>query len=220
MNDEHRAVLALLYSGQLANIELALLSAKTLAFDLSPYVQPLVQLYTYCNFAQTKVSTTEALHAVLSRTKLHISYLHELPAGLWQLPRLEELTIEHFTMRRLPSELGNLRTLKILRIQWGQFLTTLPATIGELSNLEELHLDSNALEDIPAEIGNLYQLRTLSLRANALMSLPVELAQLTRLEHLYLAQNNLHRQLIPTRLTNRTKTNPTIVKALRRVFKW
>jgi Leucine-rich repeat (LRR) protein len=96
----------------------------------------------------------------------------------------------------------------------------LPDSICQLTKLEELYLDDNALEDLPDNIGNLQQLRILSLRNNCLTHLPESLGTIPSLKKLYLASNQLQRQLIPTTLTNKTKSNPVVVNALRRVFKW
>ncbi len=65
----------------------------------------------------------------------------------------------------------------------------IPPELGDLTNLETLSLDLNALSGpIPPELGGLANLRTLSLARNRLTgSLPPELGDLTRLERLNLA---------------------------------
>ena len=70
---------------------------------------------------------------------------------------------------------------------------TIPAEIGNLTDLETLQLDINGLGGtIPPELGSLANLKELGLRRNSLTNLiPPELGLLTELEQLDLAQNNL-----------------------------
>ena len=80
-----------------------------------------------------------------------------------------------------------------------QQLTNLPPTVLELTNLEELYLDSNQLAELPAEIAQLVNLRVLSLTDNRLRALPPTFAELKNLEWLYLAKNQLSR--VPSEIT-------------------
>ena len=54
-------------------------------------------------------------------------------------------------------------------------LTSLPAEIGNLINLQQLWLNNNQLTLLPAEIGKLIKLQHLYLHNNQLTSLPAEL---------------------------------------------
>ena len=56
-----------------------------------------------------------------------------------------------------------------------------PAEVGRLSALRELHLSHNQLTSLPAEIGQLTALTKLDLGYNQLTSLPAEVGQLTSL---------------------------------------
>ena len=58
----------------------------------------------------------------------------------------------------------------------------LPAEIGRLSALTELHLGDNQLTSLSAEIGQLTSLEVLDLVGNQLTSVPAEIGQLTSLE--------------------------------------
>ena len=70
-------------------------------------------------------------------------------------------------------------------------LTTLPAEIGQLTNLQRLDLHNNNLTALPAELGQLTSLQYLNLSQNGLTALPAELGQLSNLDTLYLSTNLL-----------------------------
>lgn len=220
MQQEHQQILQLFYSAQAVNIELAEMQARTFGFDLQPIIKKLLDVAEDCGWAVQTANKYEVLAQLLSRRRLELHYIHSLPSGLVLLPHLEELDIEHFTMRMLPDFIGQIQNLRILRCSWGMQCRHLPDSICQLSKLEELYLDDNALEDLPENIGDLQQLRILSLRNNCLTHLPESIGKIQPLKKLYLASNQLQRQLIPTTLTNKTKSNPVVVNALRRVFKW
>lgn len=68
-------------------------------------------------------------------------------------------------------------------------LTSLPAEIGQLTQLKVLNLGQNQLTTLPPEIGQLAQLERLYLHQNNLNSLPLEMAQLEKLEMLFVDAN-------------------------------
>ena len=70
-------------------------------------------------------------------------------------------------------------------------LTSLPVSIGNLSNLQRLHLENNQLTHLPESIGNLNNLETLSLGTNQLTHLPVSIGNLSNLQFLHLHNNQL-----------------------------
>ena|GEM_PF-899558 len=90
----------------------------------------------------------------------------------------------------LPLEIGNLNNLEELYLGSNAF-TSLPAEIGNLANLETLILNSNALTGLPEEISNLANLGWLHLASNQLTSISAEVGNLGNLEWLYLQDNNL-----------------------------
>jgi Leucine-rich repeat (LRR) protein len=79
-------------------------------------------------------------------------------------------------------------------------LTSLPAEIGNLINLQTLYLHINTLTSLPAEIGNLINLQTLILHNNKLTSLPAEIGKLIKLQELFLSNNKL--TSLPVELLN------------------
>ena len=71
-------------------------------------------------------------------------------------------------------------------------LTTLPASLGQLSRLRWLDLSGNQLRELPASFGQLSELQSLDLSGNQLRELPASFGKLSRLEDLWLSDNKLH----------------------------
>ena len=104
----------------------------------------------------------------------------EMIAGLTS-PELNE--ISRFIFPSLPS-------LVKLCLD-NNHLTTLPDSIGALTNLKELWLDNNQLTTLPDSIGTLVGLKTLMLCDNRITTLPDSIGALTGLTHLHLDHNQL-----------------------------
>ena len=68
-------------------------------------------------------------------------------------------------------------------------LTSLPASIGKLTELRNLHCPGNQLTSLPESIGNLSHLRTIECSRNGLTSLPDSIGHLQELRGLYLRDN-------------------------------
>ncbi len=103
----------------------------------------------------------------------------------------------------IPSTIGNLTGLWGLYLDSNQLTGSIPSTIGKLSNMENLLLQDNELTgNIPAELGNLSDLENLRLNQNQLTgSIPTEMGNLTNLWQLDL-RNNLLTGSIPSSLGN------------------
>ncbi len=93
----------------------------------------------------------------------------------------------------IPAELGQLTNLQSLYLNDNELTGSIPAELGQLTNLQYLYLRDNELTgSIPAELGQLTNLKVLSLDGNELTgSIPAELGQLTNLQNLFLYNNEL-----------------------------
>ena len=99
----------------------------------------------------------------------------------------------------IPAALGNLTNLKWLHLDDNTLTGSIPAELGNLANLERLTLYDNDLGgSIPPELGNLTSLKRLRLDGNKLTgSIPAELGRLTNLGSLYLYDNDLGGSIPP-----------------------
>ncbi|MBT9555408.1 MAG: hypothetical protein IV100_05220, partial [Myxococcales bacterium] len=90
----------------------------------------------------------------------------------------------------LPTEIGQLTQLNQLSIQ-NNAITALRSTIGLLTQLTQLNVQSNALTALPSTIGQLTQLNQLNAQINAITALPSTIGQLTQLVQLNVQSNAL-----------------------------
>ncbi len=103
----------------------------------------------------------------------------------------------------IPTELGSLSNLQVLKLNGNQLTGEIPTQLGSLSNLQELWLNNNVLTGtIPTQLGSLSDLEELHLWGNQLTgTVPTELGSLTKLQVLGLGGNKLTGE-IPTWLGN------------------
>ena len=100
------------------------------------------------------------------------------------------LGLQYMNITSLPAEIGQLTNLIALNLNGNQ-LGTIPAEIGQLTNLIELKLSNVQLSSLPVEIGKLTKLSFLDLGSNKFSSLPTEIGQLFNLQKLNLCHNQL-----------------------------
>ena len=122
---------------------------------------------------------------------------------------LSELTILRLFGNQLsgaiPLHLGNLSNLEVLALGGNELEGEIPSDLQKLSNLGELHLWGNGLTGtIPAWLGDLTDLTQLSISSNRMYgTIPAELGSLTSLTDLWLHDNEL-RGPIPEEMGNLT----------------
>ncbi|MEI9917638.1 MAG: choice-of-anchor D domain-containing protein [Bacteroidota bacterium] len=105
----------------------------------------------------------------------------------------------------IPASIGNLTNLLLLSLESNQLTGSIPHEIGNLTQVYGLYLQQNQLSgNIPAEIGNLTGLRTLFLFNNQLTgSIPHEIGNLTLLTN-FVAYNNQLSGSLPDEIGNLT----------------
>ncbi len=126
----------------------------------------------------------------------------KMPRDIYILGRITSLNLSLFEdhsevdgflfirFTNLPESIGNLTQLTELHLNFHK-LTSLPESIGNLTNLTKLYLRANRLTELPDSIGNLTQLTELHLDSNELISLPKSIANLTNLTQINLCGNQL-----------------------------
>lgn len=98
----------------------------------------------------------------------------------------------------LPAELGDLSNLTYLNLASNQLSGTIPSELGKLSGLKELDLHSNQLTGIPPELADLSNLTHLKLDRNPLRgSIPAGLGNLSNLQELSLSANQFNGPIPP-----------------------
>jgi Leucine-rich repeat (LRR) protein len=92
--------------------------------------------------------------------------LTKVPEYVFSRTDLVELNLSNnLLIDALPSQIGNLKKLKVLNLSNNKFIGV-PAEVGQLKNLEVLNLSNNQLTGLPFEIGNLLNLKLLDVSGN------------------------------------------------------
>lgn len=89
-----------------------------------------------------------------------------------------------------PADILTLENLNFLDLENNQ-LQTLPGEIGTLTELKELYFVGNKLTSLPDNVSNLKKLKTLGLAGNQFKSFPLQITTLEKLEALDLNSNQL-----------------------------
>jgi hypothetical protein len=92
-------------------------------------------------------------------------------------------------LTELPASLGQLKQLQSLYL-WNNQLTSLPESLGQLKQLQSLDISANRLTLLPESIARLESLKLLSLGANRLKEVPMTISKLRSLLELALGDND------------------------------
>lgn len=101
-------------------------------------------------------------------------YNTTLPTEIGLLTKLQVLKMDHSRfMRHIPSEIGNMRSLLFWRVKGGwtsnQISGTIPPQMGKLKALTEFYMENNTISGtIPSQIGQLSKLEYFSVQENKL----------------------------------------------------
>lgn len=88
--------------------------------------------------------------------------LTELPAAVFDLTGLIELSLAGNQLQTLPADISKLTGLKKLVLA-GNLFTQLPVELFGLTSLEGLWVHGNLLREMPQQLGQLTKLKNLSL---------------------------------------------------------
>lgn len=118
--------------------------------------------------------------------------LLELNGKIGDVRSLERLDLSVNDIKTLPASFGQLGNMEALSLRQNLSLNLVDVskTLGGLPKLSALYLDQCGLASLPVEIGALSGLKVLSLRENVLTSLPATFTSLKNLEELYLGSPN------------------------------
>ena len=126
--------------------------------------------------------TVETIHL----NDLDDQMLTELKEPLTRLNSIHSLELHWSEITELPEWIGELTTLVVLEATGCFQLTTLPDSIGFLTNLKFLTFFECDLHEIPETIGNLTNLKDLDVRSNDNVELPSTIYNLHNLESISL----------------------------------
>ena len=123
----------------------------------------------------------------------------DISENLYNLTELRELRIRQGSYTTLSNNIRNLTNLRRLNIMYNFDINRLPATIGQLTNLEDLRLYQTEIEFLPDSITNCTRLRSLRIIETALVELPENIGVLTNLTEVMIVDTAI--QTLPASLT-------------------
>ncbi|KAL1802232.1 hypothetical protein ACET3Z_030879 [Daucus carota] len=130
------------------------------------------------------------------------SSLTALPAELGNMESLKELYAQGLAVPQLPNSIGNLSKLVELKLSNNKELTTLPDTICNLRSLKILYINScSSLTALPADLGMIDSLKELHARCISVSKIPDSVGRLTKLVKLIL-RGNKNLRTLPHAMSN------------------
>jgi Leucine-rich repeat (LRR) protein len=116
--------------------------------------------------------------------RLRLGYsIPEIPEWIWELDKLEYLTIHNDDIKTIPSGISNLKKLRSLEII-GENISVLPNEIGEIVSLADIYLICPQLSTLPEKLAYLKKMSYFSFNLCNLTAIPDFLYHWTELEYL------------------------------------
>ena len=89
----------------------------------------------------------------------------------------------------MPVNLGDLKALKIFKVNDNKGLSQLPESFGELTNLENFDCSMTSLSELPEDLSKMRGLDILRLNDTKITKLSASIGGLKYLSYLYLMNN-------------------------------
>nr|XP_033780799.1 volume-regulated anion channel subunit LRRC8D-like [Geotrypetes seraphini]XP_033780800.1 volume-regulated anion channel subunit LRRC8D-like [Geotrypetes seraphini] len=126
----------------------------------------------------------------LRELELHHCELEKIPHAVFNLTHLQMLDLKLNGIQRVEDMecFHHLRRLSCLKLCHNN-IAFIPATIGNIQNLEQLFLSHNRIETLPNDLFSLHKLRHLDLSDNSISVIPQAMGQLGLL-HSFIVSNN------------------------------
>ena len=143
----------------------------------------------------------EALHDIISEnnfTEIEDTFL--LGTQTWNEGRLRFLVAGYYfsgveqQITTIPESIGNLTDLRKLYLEWNA-IESLPNTFSNMNALVQLYISNNNLINLPENFGNLQNLYILDLGYNNITELPYSITEIDNLGYLWIFNNQL--QILP-----------------------
>lgn len=127
----------------------------------------------------------------LKRLDLSCNGFDRVPEIVFSLTGLTALELGGSRFRTLSDRIERLTHLKVLNLSDVHGLTSLPESLGNLSELEILTLSSSGVTSLPESLGNLRRLQYLGAEDCRLTTLPESFGNLSRLTYANFSRNPL-----------------------------
>lgn len=118
-----------------------------------------------------------------------------------RLRQLAHLTNLNLSKNKLTNDclstIGQISSLRELRLADNLLKGSLPASLCDLGNLQVLDVHNNGISNLPDGLQELNHLRVLNVAGNQLKSVPMESLHLLPLIELYISRNRIGGALVP-----------------------
>ncbi len=142
----------------------------------------------WLRFDSTYIQDSLKVKAILDSNRISGTVISRVELG-------SDLSVVRLDLREeglttVPAIIGDLSELRELDLS-GNRIQSLPSSIGKLSKLTSLDAQNNLITRLPPEITGIYTLRKLWLSNNRIDALPADMGKWRDLEALYVDTNNL-----------------------------